>query len=258
MSNNILEPNIVSYSGGKDSTAMLIKLVENKVHIDDILYVDMGKWIWNEVKEHNKQVEDILGVTITTLKPIENMEEEFIKYGFPSPSNRWCTGIKNNTMFKYINKKYPKIMKTYNIGYCSNETERYNNNLGKFYKVKYPLVEYGITNDDALELCYNYGFDFGGLYENHSHINCWLCPLQRNSELEWLYNNDIDKWNYLIKLQRLTYGTFNNNHTIYDIEKKFWLNNHDRLKEISRDKRKNKWLNKFKEAKERGERNKSL
>ena len=36
---------IVSYSGGKDSTAMLITLVENDAQIDDILYVDVGDWM---------------------------------------------------------------------------------------------------------------------------------------------------------------------------------------------------------------------
>lgn len=250
--------NIISYSGGKDSTAMIIKLIENDVNIDEILYVDMGKWIWEEVEEHNNKVEKKLGIKITKLKLEEDLETELIKYGFPSIHNRWCTGIKNNTMRKYINKKYPKQDITYYIGYCVNESNRIFNNISKYLNVKYPLVDLNITNEDALKICYDYGFDFGGLYEHHSHISCWLCPLQKEEELKWLYDNKIDKWDYLIELQRLTYGKYKNKSTIYDIEKKFWLNNYDSLKDKSINYRKKVWVNKFIKARERGLKNENI
>ena len=53
---------IVSFSGGKDSTAMLIHLIENDYQVDDILYVDVGNWMWDVAKEHNKLVEEKLEV----------------------------------------------------------------------------------------------------------------------------------------------------------------------------------------------------
>lgn len=31
---------IVSFSGGKDSTAMLLKMIENNMQIDDIIFLD--------------------------------------------------------------------------------------------------------------------------------------------------------------------------------------------------------------------------
>jgi len=38
MNNNV--KHIVSFSGGKDSTAMLLKMIENNMLIDDIIFLD--------------------------------------------------------------------------------------------------------------------------------------------------------------------------------------------------------------------------
>ena len=35
--------NIVSFSGGKDSTALLLMMLERGMRVDDIVCVDMGK-----------------------------------------------------------------------------------------------------------------------------------------------------------------------------------------------------------------------
>ena len=51
---------ILCFSGGKDSTAMLIHLLENEKPIDEILYVDVGDWIWKSAKTHIQQVKDKL------------------------------------------------------------------------------------------------------------------------------------------------------------------------------------------------------
>lgn len=37
---------ILCYSGGKDSTAMLIHILENGLQLDEILYIDVGDWMW--------------------------------------------------------------------------------------------------------------------------------------------------------------------------------------------------------------------
>ena len=97
---------ILSYSGGKDSTAMLIHLLNTNQQIDEILYVDVGDWMWDSAKAHNKKVEDTFGVTITTLNVEDEIKEGFKKWGFPSFLNRWCTGIKRETMKQHIRENY--------------------------------------------------------------------------------------------------------------------------------------------------------
>lgn len=97
---------IVCYSGGKDSTAMLIHLLETNQQIDDILYVDVGDWIWESSEEHLNKVETILDVKITRLTVEEVIKKGFERWGFPSILNRWCTGIKRDIMRQYLKEKY--------------------------------------------------------------------------------------------------------------------------------------------------------
>jgi 3'-phosphoadenosine 5'-phosphosulfate sulfotransferase (PAPS reductase)/FAD synthetase len=50
---------IVSFSGGKDSTAVLLRLLEEKKQVDEILFFDTG-WEWSEVYTHVKKVEEYI------------------------------------------------------------------------------------------------------------------------------------------------------------------------------------------------------
>ena len=223
---------VVSYSGGKDSTAMLIHLLENNRQIDDILYVKVGDWIWDCAEEHNRQVEKKLGVNITTIDVSDEIKKGFERWGFPSILNRWCTGIKRDTMRNYIQNKYGERYGIVQyIGYCSDEYKRTNKKLYTYYDAEYPLVDANITTNDALQMCKEYGFDFGGVYEHHSHFNCWLCPLQRVNELEYLYNHEPQLWSRLNKMQQQTDGYYQNGKSIFDFEKKFWIRQHDKLRD---------------------------
>ena len=58
---------LVSFSGGKDSTAMLLKLIEKGYPIDEIICCDTGKE-FDEMYEHIKQVESNIDIPITHLK----------------------------------------------------------------------------------------------------------------------------------------------------------------------------------------------
>ena len=50
---------IVSFSGGKDSTAMLLRMLEEKMPIDEIIYCDTGK-DFPEMHKHIKQVDEYI------------------------------------------------------------------------------------------------------------------------------------------------------------------------------------------------------
>lgn len=144
--------------------------------------------------------------------------------------NRWCTGFKRDKMKEYLREKYGESIVQY-IGYSSDEEKRTGKKLYSSYDVEYPLVDAGVTTSQALEICKSYGFDFGGVYEHHSHFNCWLCPLQKVKELKWVFNNDKKKWDYLRNLQHETDGYYQNEKTIFDFEKRFWQENCDELKD---------------------------
>ena len=56
--------NIVSFSGGKDSTALLLMMLERGMKVDYIVCVDMGKE-FPEMYEHWKQVEEYTGRAVS-------------------------------------------------------------------------------------------------------------------------------------------------------------------------------------------------
>lgn len=50
--------NVVQFSGGKDSTAMLLMMLEKNMPIDDIIFCDTGKEfpeLWQELKDMDKR-----------------------------------------------------------------------------------------------------------------------------------------------------------------------------------------------------------
>lgn len=222
---------ICCFSGGKDSTAMLIHILENKLPLDEIIYCDVGDWIWESAKDHIKQVEEKLNVKIKIIDITNELNTGFQRWGFPSFFNRWCTGFKRDKMREYLKDKYGERESIVQyIGYCSDEEKRTNKKLYSSYDVSYPLVEANITTMEALEICKSYGFDFGGVYEHHSHFNCWLCPLQRKGELRWIFDNDKEKWDILRDMQYQTDGSYYPNETIFDCEKQFWKKHQKELR----------------------------
>lgn len=60
--------NIVSLSGGKDSTAMLLRMLEEGIPVDEIVFFDTG-WEFPAMYDHLRRVELYTGRTITRLVP---------------------------------------------------------------------------------------------------------------------------------------------------------------------------------------------
>ena len=223
---------ICCFSGGKDSTAMLIHILENDLPLDEILYCDVGDWMWDSAQSHIQQVEDKYNVKITQLDITDKLKEGFKKWGFPSFFNRWCTGEKRDAMKRYLREKYGERESIIQyIGYCADEEKRTSKKLYSSYDVEYPLVDAGVTTEQALQICYDNGFDFGGVYEHHSHYNCWLCPLQRVGELKSIFDDYPDYWEILRKMQHQCDGYYQNGKTIFDYEKRFWEDNCKELRE---------------------------
>ena len=61
---------ICSFSGGKDSTAMLLKLIELNYPLDEIIFCDTGME-FDEVMETIQKVEEYIQRPITRLKSKE-------------------------------------------------------------------------------------------------------------------------------------------------------------------------------------------
>lgn len=222
---------MISFSGGKDSTAMLLRMFELGMQIDDIVFFDTG-WEFAEMHKHISQVEEYLARRIHRIEPQKSFdywmfEHEFTKgkrvglqkgYGFPSAYRRWCTREKINSLDKILkgNVVY--------IGYAIDEYQRqFKKTLAKkHYTIKFPLIEWGWSEKDCLEYCYSKGFDWGGLYSYFRRVSCWCCPLQGLNELRNLRRCFPDLWANLLDMQTRSWNSFRTDGTtVFGLDKRF-------------------------------------
>lgn len=217
---------IVSFSGGKDSTAMLLKMIECNIPIDEIIFCDTGKE-FPQMYEHIKKVENYIKRPITIIKAEKSFEYYMFEYekqkgknkgqkgyGWSSGRCRWCTTLlKNNVINKYLSKYKQEGYIEY-IGIAYDEQNRIKD---KFY----PLIDWKMTEKDCLEYCYSKGFDWGGLYEHLDRVSCWCCPLKRIREYKVLYKYYPELWQKLKEMDKKANNRFRKDYTIDELEIKF-------------------------------------
>lgn len=87
----------------------------------------------------------------------------------------------------------------------------------------YPLVEWGMTEADCLQYCYDHGYDWEGLYDIFKRVSCWCCPLQQIGELRKLRKHFPDLWEQLKDMDNRTWRTFKPNYSVEDLEVRFQL-----------------------------------
>lgn len=237
----------ISLSGGKDSTCMLLMMIERGMPIDIVLNTDTGME-FPEMYEHLAKVDEYLyrerGLHITTLRHPKGFEwmmfndpkkqESSIAYrqrlgiplygnGWPGMTARWCTGqLKTHLLTKEVNRLKAERNSIHYVGIAADEAVRCKGE-------KYPLVEWGVTEAEALQYCYDHGFDFGGLYHIYRRASCWCCPLQRIGELRKLRKHHPELWERLLDMDnraRAQFGTgphgqFKKNWSVERLEARF-------------------------------------
>lgn len=70
---------IVQFSGGKDSTAMLLMMLEKGMQVDEIIFCDTGKE-FPGMYVHIGKVEQYIGRKITTLKAEKSFDYYFAEH----------------------------------------------------------------------------------------------------------------------------------------------------------------------------------
>lgn len=222
--------NIVSLSGGKDSTAMLLMMLEKDMPVDHVLFFDTG-WEFPQMYEHLAKVEEYTGIKITRLKPAIPFDELLLNnhrtrgkrkdikggYGWPTPLARWCTTKKCQAIDRYV-KGIDNTQRF--IGIAADEAHRCK-------QFNYPLVEWGVTENDALAYCKAHGFDWGGLYDHFGRVSCFCCPLQPLKELRELRTYYPELWDRLLLMDMAVnrhihiQTKFRNDYTLPQIEQRF-------------------------------------
>ena len=238
---------VVNISGGKDSTALALLMIERSMPIDCAICAKTGM-DFPEMEEHLDRLDAHLfrerGIHITFLQSPHSFEYFMFEQpkqkprtlerraqqgitpygnGWPGAKVRWCTGqLKTHLIRKEVNRLKKERNAVHYIGIAADEAWRCKDE-------RYPLVEWGITEAQALQICYDRGFDFGGLYRIYKRASCWCCPMQRIDELRQLRRHHPELWKRLRELDdraRAQFGTgplgqFKQNWSVERLEERF-------------------------------------
>ena len=205
--------NIISLSGGKDSTAMLLMMMKKKIKIDHIVFFDTG-WEFPEMIKHINKLEKYVDREIIRLKYKTSFDEGFKKWGFASFNSRWCTARKIDTINKFCNRHKPFLQW---IGFSYDERKRIKKTIGYCY----PLIDWKVTEEKALQYCLNKGFNWGGLYNFYKRVSCWNCPLQSLSDLKMLWLHFPEYWQRLVDMQKESEWQFRKDYTLEELDERF-------------------------------------
>jgi 3'-phosphoadenosine 5'-phosphosulfate sulfotransferase (PAPS reductase)/FAD synthetase len=217
---------------------MLLMMLERGEDIHSVVFFDTG-WEFPEMIDHINKLEVYADIEIIRLKhkfsfdyllnrkPIIARKGQKkgrihrMGNGWPSMFRRWCTGRKTNEIKKYYKKQKDFVSC---IGFAADEAKRVPVKNKKKWPERYPLIEFDIGEKQALEYCYNKGFDWGGLYELFGRVSCFCCPLQRIGELRNLRKHRPELWQKMLEMDipLINQGRdFKGGRTVHDFENKF-------------------------------------
>lgn len=214
---------VVSLSGGKDSTAMLLMMLERGEQVDEVVTFDFGME-YPEMYEHIDRLERDTGLTFTRLKPPHSFEHYMFdhvrtrgKYkgvpgwGWPKVNARWCTKIKTDTIDRHL-KGHADLVQC--VGIAADEPKRVRDK-------RYPLVEWGVTEQMALDYCKARGYDWGGLYDYVKRVSCWLCPLGSLDKFRQLRRHHPELWERLREMDARACNDYTPNWTFAQLDARF-------------------------------------
>lgn len=245
------EYHVVSFSGGKDSTAVVLRMIELGERIDEVLCCDTTMEfpaVYRHIEKVKKVVE-AAGIKFTILRAEHDFEYYLAKhhaknrkttsdfygapgYGWPSHKSRWCTKhLKTEVIQKYIKPLQEQYEVIHYIGIAADEDYRMEKKNNQNPNHRHPLRAWGWDEETALRYCYSRGYDWEGLYElkrnektGRSRVSCWCCPLQSYEELRTLRNHFPDLWEKLQDLDRKQCMPFyHHGYSIADFDRRFEL-----------------------------------
>ena len=246
---------IASFSGGKDSTAMVLRLIELGYPLHEVICCDTTME-FPAMYRHIEKVRAVVeaaGIKFTILRAEHDFEWFAIHFpvktekgrasriqknmpiygkGWPTSRIRWCTDeLKRALIHRYLNQiKKSHDLKQY-IGIAADEGYRLERAQAEKHGKTYPLVEWQWTEADAMRYCRSKGYDWEGLYTFFKRVSCWHCPLQPLSELKTLRKHFPTLWAELMELDKrirahfgaISFAGFKDGYSVAELDKRFDL-----------------------------------
>lgn len=239
--NDMERQNIISFSGGKDSTATVILAHEHNIKakiVMAVLWFDKARGIpaidvdhWNFIVNTIVPKFEEWGFEVEFVHAKRDYMQEFNaiayrskiperngkKRGFLLSGKCAMTHQKTNAI-KKIQKKYKDCVSIQGI--AIDEPER----LVRMHirGGRSLLEEYGYTEQMALDLCKKYGL-LSPIYERTHRDGCWFCPNQKIKDLAYWRENHPYLWHeleILSKDENVIKNTFKYAYTFEDVNKK--------------------------------------
>lgn len=232
---------VASISFGKDSLAMLLKLIEEKYPLDYVVFYDTGMefeciYVLRDkikpmLKQHNIEFielkpKDPFLYTMLERPTYSKQKGYHNGYGWCGGLCRWGTTEKLKTIRQFKKSLNDDVIDY--VGIAADEPKRFDKakSEGKIL----PLVEWGMTEKDCLDYCYEKGYnwivDGIDLYSILDRVSCWCCANKNLKELKNIYQYLPAYWNKLRqlqdKLERPMKGYYKDQPKgIYELEERF-------------------------------------
>lgn len=203
---------IASVSFGKDSLAMLLLILEYNYPLDEVVFYDTGmefQAIYN-IRDKVKELLKSKGIKYTELKPKRPFLDSMTNYphksrkGVNKKGYGWCGGLCRWGTTEKIRAidKYCKGAVQY-VGIAADEPKRLERLMGTYKRS--PLAEMEVTEKEALQYCYDKGFNWleNGieLYSILDRVSCWCCRNKNLKELKKYKEHLPDYYFKLIELE---------------------------------------------------------
>ena len=216
---------IVSFSGGKDSTAMLLRMLELNMQVDKIVFADT-RLEFPEVYDYIKKVEKVIRRKITIVRAKKSWDDWFygkFTRGFRKGQIRgfpkchivdWCSrSLKQVPLHKFEEGNIVYL------GIAFDEKNRIQKKTNRRI-VKYPLIEWGWTEEDCLNYLKEKNL-LNPLYKKFKRLGCWYCPKQNLKSLRILFKDYPKLWKKLKKMGKDSPIKFRTDYSVEDLEIKF-------------------------------------
>lgn len=191
---------VVGLSGGKDSTALALWLVENEPREYEFICNETGNEL-PEMQAHWARLEVLLGQPLKRVRHTADLLQlcEDLQ-ALPNFRMRWCTRIlKIEPTIAYMDA-LPAGSVLY-VGLRADEEPR-RGIFGEDMTIRFPMREQGWTEADVWRYLAKKGVSIP------DRTDCALCPYQRLEEWKALWENHPDKWAQGVALEKRIGHTF--------------------------------------------------
>lgn len=229
---------IASCSFGKDSLAAIIVAEEHGHHIDEAVYcrVMFDDKISAEFPEHEEfiygkaipMLESRYGIKTNIVQAKRTYCDCFSKiyqkgkrvgriWGWPTLWKPWCNGMLKLKPIEAWEKNTEEHVHV--VGIAADEGKRIERQRAKGTFM--PLVEYGVTETEAFEICRRADLLSPAYNNGRERLGCWFCHNQRLAELRRLRKEYPELWSRLLELDTVSPVRFKPTSTLKQLDDRF-------------------------------------